>query len=316
MSNYLRSAVCFLVLFAVVGCNRASLQNRNETNAEAQSLSVSNESGLTMRVAEEHAHPSVWISVAGEPSGEQAVFVLLPEHVTVRRHGTDQAEHVYLWRPGQAGPGYQWRRTGNAFEWETDFEPGIHFLARVTLEPDGVLYHYEFTNRSEVDFDMVQAVTDPRMLSAMFHDVRLERTYVHTAQGFVLLASEMPERLTMPLNTWLPNRYRVSFAWPVPSDRVQKQDDGVRFFNASMRADLPVLATSSTDQRWLMATFSHNPGNLWTNPELTCQHADPDTALLRKSQAVIEEKTLLFRGVLNDVVSKVRQQGAGLKMGL
>ena len=316
MSHYLRFVLWFSVLFAVVGCDRARVRNGNSASAEAQLLSVSNESGLTMRVAEEHAHPSVWISVAGEPSGQQAVLVLLPEHVTVRRRGTDQAEHLYLWRPGQDGPRYQWRRTGNAFEWETDFEPGIHLLARVTLEPDGVLYHYEFTNRSDVDFDMVQAVTDPRMLSPMLHDVRLERTYIHTAQGFILLASEMPERLTMPLHTWLPNRYRVSFAWPVPGDRVQKQDDGIIFHNASMRADLPVLVTLSTDQRWLMATFSHNPGNLWTNPELTCQHADAETALLRKSQAVIEEKTVLFRGVLDDVATKVRQQSAGLKMGL
>jgi hypothetical protein len=65
-------------------------------------------------------------------------------------------------------------------------------MARVSLEPDGVLYHYEFVNRSEIDFDSVQAITDPRMLSALFHDVRLERTYVHDQQGFVLLAADMP----------------------------------------------------------------------------------------------------------------------------
>jgi hypothetical protein len=315
LSGRILPVLCISVAVAIAGCDHATPGNWNSPNAEAQSLSVGNASGLTMQVAEEHAGPSLWISIPGEPSGQQAVFVLLPEHVTVRRHGTDQAEHLYLWRPGKAGQRFNWTRIGNALQWETEFASGIHFLARVSLEPDGVLYHYEFINRSDVDFDSVQAVTDPRMVSPLFHDVRLERTYIHTPNGFVLLASEMPERLTMPLDTWLPNRYRASFAWPVPSDRVQRQADGVTFFNASTKADLPVLVTSSVDHRWFMATFSRNPGNLWTNPELTCQHADPEIPLLRKSQGVVEEKMLLFQGVLDDVISKVRQQREGLKLG-
>jgi len=285
-------------------------------NAAEESLSVSNESGLTMAVSEEHGWPSVWISVAGEESGKRAVLVLLPEHVTVRRHGSDQGEHLYLWRPGKAGAAFKWARSGNAFQWETDFEAGIHFLARVSLDADGVLYHYEFVNKSQTDFDSVQAVTDPRMLSPLFHDVRLERTYVHTANGFSLLASDMPERLTMPLATWLPNRYRVSFEWPIPKSRAEKQPDGIMFFNASTRADLPVLVTLSADRRWVMATFSRDPGNLWTNPELTCQHADPEIALPRNSKTALEEKTLIFQGALDDVISKVRQQRPNLRLGL
>jgi hypothetical protein len=121
------------------------------------------------------------------------------------------------------------------------------FLHKFLFEPDGVLYHYEFVNRSNVDFDSVQAVTDPRMISPLFHDVRLERTYVHDAKGFGLLASEIPERVTMPLDQWLPNRYRISYAWPAEEIRVQKQADVITFLNASRRADEPVIATISID---------------------------------------------------------------------
>lgn len=151
------------------------------------------------------------------------------------------------------------------------------------------------------------------MISPLFHDVRLERTYVNDSQGFVLLASDIPERLTMPLDQWLPNRYRISYAWPAEKSRVQKQADGTTFLNASKRADEPVIATVSTDRRWIMATFSRNLGNLWTNPDLTCQHADPEIALPRHGKGAIEEKTLLFRGTLDDVANKVRQQRAALK---
>ena len=230
-----------------------------------------------------------------------------------RRRGRNEAEHLYLWRPDQYGSRSSWTRVRNTLQYEKEFAPGIHFLAQVSLEPDGVLYHYEFVNHSDVDFDSVQAITDPRMISPLFHDVRLEHTYVHGQQGFVLLASDMPERLTMPLDQWLPNRYRISYSWPVEKTRVQKQADGITFFNASNRADEPVMATLSTDRHWIMATFSRNPGNLWTNPDLTCQHADPEIALPHHSEGIVEEKMLLFRGTLDDVVTKVRQQRATLK---
>jgi hypothetical protein len=180
-----------------------------------------------MRVANEHANPSLWLNVPDEAFGQDAVLVLLPEHVTVRRHGTNTAEHRYLWRSGQPGSRPNWMHVHNALQYEAEFAPSIYFLAQVSLEPDGVLYHYEFVNRSDLDFDSVQAVTDPRILSALFHGVRLERTYVHDSQGFVLLAFDIPERLTMPLDRWLPKRYRISYAWPVERARVEKQADGI-----------------------------------------------------------------------------------------
>jgi len=62
-----------------------------------------------------------------------------------------------------------------------------------------------------------------------------------------------------------------------------------------------------------MATFSRNPGNLWTNPELTCQHADPEILLPRHGSGVAEEKILLLRGTLEDVLSKVKVQRGDLK---
>ncbi|MGC1650811.1 MAG: hypothetical protein WA741_33725, partial [Candidatus Sulfotelmatobacter sp.] len=250
--NHRRSCVWCMWLAFAVGCTHASPPNAHSSPQAAQSLSISTASGLTIRVANEHADPSLWLSVSEEASGQDAVLVILPEHVTVRRRGTNEAEHLYLWRPGQSGSRPHWTQVRNALQYEAEFAPGIHLLSQVSLAPDGVLYHYEFVNRSDVDFDSVQAVTDPRMISPLFHDVRLERTYVHGPQGFVLLASDIPERLTMPLDQWLPNRYRISYSWPAERTRVQKQADGITFLNASQRADEPVIATVSTDRRWIM----------------------------------------------------------------
>src|SRR5262249_14159447 len=189
-------------------------------------------SGLTMRVAEENSDPTLWLSVPGEISGRNAVLVLLPEHVTVRRRGSSDAQHLYMWQPGKHGARPHWVRIGNALQYGSDLSSRVHFLDRASVQPDGVLLHYEFTNNSEVDFDSVQAVTDPRMVSPLFHDVRLERTYVHENGRFAPLASDMPQRINMPMNQWLPNRYRISYLWPVEQAREQKQPDGITFFNA------------------------------------------------------------------------------------
>src|SRR5215467_6352126 len=308
MMNHRRFFLLCMCLAFALGCDHATQTSASRSTQDSQILSVANASGVIMRVAAEQADPALWISIPDEPSGHDAVLVLLPEHVTVRKHGTSEGEHLYVWRSGRVASHPQWRRVGNSLQYETDFPPGIHFLARASLDPDGILYHYEFVNGSDTDFDLVQAITDPRMLSPVLRDVRLERTYVHHPQAFVLLASDMPERLTMPLRDWLPNRYRISYIWPVEKTRVQRQADGVTFYNASQRTDEPVIATVSTDHHWIMATFSRNPGNLWTNPDLTCQHADPDISVPRHNTGVIEEKMLLFPGKLDDVLSKVHEQ--------
>lgn len=298
-------SVCIVLLVPCRGIVRSQVGS--------DELTVVSPSGLGMRVAKEHSDPTLWLDVPGEASGENAVLVLLPEHVTVRRHGTSDAQHLYLWRPGDQATRRHWVRIGDTLQYESDLGSGLHFLARASARSDGVLLHYEFANSSDVDFDSVQAVTDPRMVSALFHDVRLERTYVHERGRFALLASDMPQRINMPIDIWLPNRYRISYSWPAERVRAQKQPDGVTFFNAQDRADEPFLATVSADSKWILATFSRNPGNLWTNPDLTCQHADPEISLTRHSKGIAEEKILLFRGTLEDVLSKVKAQRGDLK---
>src|SRR5690349_9728496 len=185
-------------------------------------------------------------------------------------------------------------------------------VARATLEDDGVRFGYEFTNRSSVEYDMIYAVTDPR-LTGIFRDVRLERTYVHHEEGFDLLASETPGRLTMPLNQWLPSRYLVSFTWPVPTQRIERREDGITYYNKSRPVDEPMIATVSTDQQWVVASFSQTSGNVWSNPELTCQHVDPEKSLPAGKSATLKVKILVLRGSLDEALSKVREQRSSLK---
>jgi hypothetical protein len=274
--------------------------------------SIRNPAGLQVLVETENAQPTLRIVLPGHPASDRAIEVLFPEHVTAVRHGATEGEHLYLFHPGRAGERPAWRRTGQSLEYERDLAGDIHFLARATLESDGVRFHYEFTNRSSVAYDMITAVTDPR-LTSIFHDPRLERTWVHDSGGFALLAADTPERLTMPLERWLPNRYMASYTWPVPAQRVQRDADGITHYTRSRRVDLPFIATRSTDGAWTVASFTREVGNVWSNPELTCQHVDPQASLAPGGQAILEVKILVVRGSLDEALRAARRQRATLR---
>jgi len=265
--------------------------------------------GIHVEVSDQDALPALKILLPGQPASDPGIRVLFPEHVTAREHGKSDAVHLYIFSPGPQNAHPSWRRTGQStLEYEMDLQSAVHLIARATLEFDGIRFHYDFVNSSATNYDAIEAVTDPRMIASYFHDVRLERTYVHHSDGFDLLASETPARLTMPLNEWLPNRYRVPYTWPIDAKRVDKQEDGLTWYNKSRRVDEPFIATKSTDGKWIMATYSAAPGNVWTNPELTCQHADMQTSLKPNSQSGTELKIFLFLGTLDDLLSKVRSK--------
>jgi hypothetical protein len=273
---------------------------------------VRNAEGLQVLVATEHTQPALRIVLPGWPASDRSIEVLFPEHVTAVRHGGVTAEQLYLFRPGPRGERPRWRRVGRALEYERDLPEGVHLLARATLEDDGVRFTYEFSNNSAAAYDMIYAVTDPR-LTSIFHDERLERTYVHHADGFDLLASETPSRLTMPLDRWLPARYLASFTWPVPPRRVQRRDAGVTYYYKSRAVDEPFIATLSRDGAWVVASFARDAGNVWSNPELTCQHVDPQRSLAPDGRATSEVKILVLRGSLDDALQRAIRQRESLQ---
>src|SRR5258707_4647155 len=270
-------------------------------------MSLTNREGLRLSISEADTQPALTIALPGEPSNPPAIRVLFPEHVTAKKKGNADAEQLYLFRSGLQGEKPRWKRSRDSFEYERDLSAGIHMLARVTLQDDGVLFHYEFANHSDVDYAMITAVTDPRM-AGVFHDVRLERTYVNRKDGFALLAAETPDRLTMPLSQWLPSRYLASYIWPVPAQRVERRADGITYYNASQAVDEPLIATVSGDHKWVAASLTNMTENVWSNPELTCQHVDPEKSLPSGGRAVVEVKILIFEGTLDQALQKVRAQ--------
>ena len=271
-----------------------------------QDSEITNPEGLHMSIDMTDRDPAIHVTIVSGPGEESSFNILLPEHVTVREHGHTEAKHLYIYRPGTEGTIPNWKRVGSAVEYSKELS-GIWFSARATLEADGILFHYRFENRSDTDYDMAWAVTDPRF-KTFFYDPRLERTYVHHTNGFELLASETPARLLMPLNQWLPARYLAQLSAPIPAQKVQHRDDGITYYYKSRAVDLPMIATLSTNRKWVAASFTKETGNVWSNPELTCQHVDPQVSLPAHQTAYYEVKLLIFQGTLEQAREKVLQE--------
>ena len=276
------------------------------------SLAVSAASGLRLVVAEESADPEIRIVLPGRASSDRSIRVLFPEHVTAIRHGDSTARQLYVFQPGLRDQRLEWRVVGRALEYDRDLGRGVHLRARAALEDDGVRFRYEFRNETADVYDMITAVTDPR-LTSLFLDQRLERTFVHHADGLDLLASETPGRLTAPLSEWLPVRYLASFRWPVPDRRIERRSDGITYINKSRAVDEPFIATRSSDGAWVVASVAREAGNVWSNPELTCQHVDPQTPLGARQTATVEIKVLVLRGSVDDALRAAREQRESLR---
>ncbi len=294
--------IVIFLLLAVSGFLLASRQKKAEPTIEG----IRNKAGMQLMVADENTQPTLRIVLPNHPTSDRAIEVIFPEHLTVRPHGNTDATQLYMFQPGKFGEPPIWRRTKRSLEYEKNIPGKINMLARATLEEDGVLFHFKLRNLSDITYDLVLAIVDPRLTSE-FHDLRLERTYVHHADGFDLLASETPERLTMSQDQWLPVRYLVSFTWPVPSKLFERRD-GIMYYNKSKKVDAPFIATFSKDKSWVVASFTHNTGNVWSNPELTCQHVDPQASLSPGEEAVLETKILVVRSSLDEVFKMSMRQ--------
>ncbi|MGC4104701.1 hypothetical protein [Ferruginibacter sp.] len=270
-------------------------------------------SGIKLTVINQ-TYPLLQILLPGQPATERGIEVEFPEHVTGVNLQTNAVEQLYFVTRGERNKRTlpTWKIDGNTLLYETVLNGTMKLTAKAQLDTDGIRYSYTFTNTATVAWQNLQAVTCVKLYSA-FSDTLLERTYVHHTKGFDLLASETPERLTMPLQKWLPCRYLVSYTWPVPANKIQKGEDGITRYNKSRKVDMPMIATISHDKKWVAATYTAETGNLWTNPERTCHHADPAIALGSNETKTLMLKTFLYQGRLEQLLKYIEKENKAIK---
>lgn len=269
--------------------------------AQSPALSVSTTSGLRLHTIVADAQPALALQIPGYDTTTPAIRILFPEHVTVVPHGAEP-RHLYLHDapPRAVAEAPRWLQRGDTLGYERQLADDVQLSARAILAPDGIRIRYVLTNHSSRDFDAATVVTDPRMLGAL-HDAKLERTWVHLSSGFELLASETP---VTPARG--PARYLASYAWPIPAQRAEHRADGITYFTKSRRVDAPFIATTSVDGQWVVASYSRDAGNVWSNPDLTCQHVDPSAPLAAGATATLDIRLIVLRGGVQDAFARAR----------
>ena len=260
---------------------------------------VDTKSGIKLLVVDKN-YPMLRLLLPNQSEQERGIEIEFPEHVSGLNVQSALYEHLYLESRGNENRRTlpEWTVSGNTISYRTILNGNVSLTAEAQLDSSGIRYTYTFTNHSNISYNHLQAVTCVKLYSA-FSDTLLERTYVHHNNGFDLLASETPERLTMRLDQWLPCRYLVSFSWPLSEKRIEKDEDSITRYNKSRKVDLPVMATLSHDRKWVVATFTQETGNLWTNPERSCQHADPETTLNPNEIKALRLATFVYKGTLD-----------------
>jgi len=284
------------------------LQYRIEINAQSGLTITEPNSGLRLTVINKD-FPLLKILLPGQSSFERGIEVEFPEHVTGLNENNKNFEHLYLVSRGNLNKRTlpSWKIDGNTLMYETDLDDKVKMIAKAQLESNGVRYSYKFINHSNISYQNFQPVTCVKLYSA-FSDTLLQRTYVHHPGGFDLLASETPERLTMPLQKWLPCRYLVSYSWPINAKIIEKDEDSITRYNKSRKADKPFIATLSHNNKWIAATYTSETGNLWTNPERSCQHADPAISLNPNETKTLRLTTFLYQGTLDQLLQFITKE--------
>ena len=94
---------------------------------------------------------------------------------------------------------------------------------------------------------------------------------------------------------------------------MRDQVTGPAVFRRKKAGRLVVLSAIGLTSAWVIASFARTAGNVWSNPELTCQHVDPQTSLSPGQRATIELKLLVFRGSLDAALERATRQRESLK---
>ena len=154
-----RSSILIIVLSLILVVSGLLLAFHKE-DAKAAIKSVRNKAGMQLMVAEENTQPTLRIVLPGHPTSDRAIEIIFPEHLTVRPHGNTDATQLYMFQPGKFGDAPKWKRSERSLEYKKNIPGKVHMLARATLEEDGVRFHFELRNQSNITYDLVLAVLD------------------------------------------------------------------------------------------------------------------------------------------------------------
>jgi hypothetical protein len=230
--------------------------------------------------------------------GEDAGFVRVrfPEGIDANRSGDGKHLKFYQDLRSPAWPAeletepvklpVEWTGDEQDTRYVMEFDNGMLLRARARAEDRRVVLSYELQNGTDVDLANVTIWSCVQLMhSPPLADFLMERTGVLVEEEFRLFRDLVPGFTPYSREQAQYQRFagyppgRVSGG---PNPEVKPHpgfpDDRGKdnyFWYAPQPIEAEAIATLSRDGTWAVATVGKGANSVWTNPGISCQHADP-----------------------------------------
>ncbi|HJN15733.1 MAG TPA: hypothetical protein QGH10_09595 [Armatimonadota bacterium] len=196
-----------------------------------------------------------------------------------------------------------WAGDDQSVSYEMTFDNGMVLKAKATVDGATVTLSYELLNATDIDLSSCQIWScNIATFCPPIADHLLERTGIMVDGSFRLFRDLVPT-----FKPWdRPDAEYQRFGG-YPEGTIPKTenpmvhphpgfpDDPTKsnyFYHATKPFDFGVIATTSIDGTWAVATIGEGVNAVWTNPGISCQHADPAGKPLPPGETLEAGKTI------------------------
>jgi len=199
-----------------------------------------------------------------------------------------------------------WQGDGKQLSYTMCLDNGMILESSARVEGSRVILTHALNNATSLDLRYIKIVTCVQLqLTPSFADLLMERTAVPVDGTFRLFREIAPEFKQYPRadavrqrflafrhksGRWFPEAHRTMPHPGHPDDPNQ----AITFWQAAPLIDSADIATVSSNGDWRIATGSDEADTVWTNPGISCQHADATVASCRAGEAARVTATVSF----------------------
>jgi len=204
----------------------------------------------------------------------------------------------------------KWEGNDKKLSYEMKFDNGMVLNASARVEGTKVIMSHRLTNGTELDLkDVKMWNCVQNVFLENINDPKMERTSTITSGKYELFKNMIPasreytDKVKPELQRFLGFRDLNSRGFKdcphviphpgFPDDPAQR----IYFWESDKAIDLPIIATMSKDGQWGVATMSSLAPGVWSNPGISCQHADRAYPLCKAGETIeIVNQVVVFEG--------------------
>ncbi len=300
-------------LAAVAGCTSAQ---------EVTEEKLVSDINVTIEGTDFHGNgfPALKIHINRKGVNEGSCFVRFPEMIEASEVKTDSFMKFYQDNRDPAWPvdleceplglPVKWQGDDKSLSYELKFDNGMVLNSSARVEGTKVIMSHKLTNGTDMDLkDVKMWNCVQNVFLENINDPKMERTSTITAGEYELFKNMIPaskeytDKVKPELQRFLGFKDLNSRSFKecphvIPHPGFPDDpDQRIYFWESDKAIDVPIIATMSKDGQWGVATMSSQAPGVWSNPGISCQHADRAYPLCKAGETIdIVNQVVVFEG--------------------